>query len=108
MVLCIQSIVKRWRQSSEDDFWDEFSDGSGERLSYTTIVDRIAIHQKEDDKRIADQAKEHYGDRFESVFRYKKSGVVHVKKKDHDIAEQYRRELAKQIGAESDMDLDSD
>jgi len=105
--------VKRWRQNSEEDFWREFSDASGQRLSFTVIVDHLTQARKEEDKKMADQARAHYGEEFKNIFCYKKSGVHFVKTKDHDIAKQFWRELAKQPGdiadnAGSDMDLDSE
>ncbi|KAF8802225.1 hypothetical protein BYT27DRAFT_7261332 [Phlegmacium glaucopus] len=113
-----KSIVKQWRQSSEEEFWKEFSDASGHKFSYTSIVDRLSQLQKEEDRKWADCARAHYGEEFKNVFFYKKSGVLFVKTKDCEIAKQFRQELAKQKQnlpptaiadfAESDMDLDSD
>jgi hypothetical protein len=105
--------VKRWRQSSEQDFWREFSD-AGQKLSYTSIVDRLTQIRKEQDRKIADRARAHYGEEFKNIFCYKKSGALFVKTKDHDITKQFRQELAKQglpLGkvtndANFDMDLD--
>jgi hypothetical protein len=110
-----ESIVKRWRQSSEREFWREFSDTSGQKFSYTTIVDRLTQIRKEQDKKMADRARAHYGEEFNSIFCYKKSSVLFVKTKDRDIAKQFQQELAKQgllpgvaNDAGSDMDLDSE
>ncbi|KAF8814126.1 hypothetical protein BYT27DRAFT_7082881 [Phlegmacium glaucopus] len=113
-----KSIVKRWRQSSEQEFWKEFSDASGHKFSYTSIVDRLSQLQKEEDRKWADRARAHYGEEFKNVFFYKKSGVLFMKTKDHEIAKQLQQELAKQKQnllstaiadfADSDMDLDSD
>ena len=108
--------MKRWRQSSEQDFWREFSDASGQKLSYTTIVDRLTQIRKEQDKKMADRARVYYGEKFKNIFVYKKSGALFVKTKDHDIAKQFRQELAKQglppgevtNEAGSGMDLDSE
>jgi hypothetical protein len=107
--------VKRWRQSSEQEFWREFSDASGQKLSYTTIVDRLTQIRKERDRKMADRAKAHYGENFKNVFVYKKSGACFVKTKDRDIAKQFQQELAKQglpgevnNDAGFDMDLDSE
>ncbi|KAF8813274.1 hypothetical protein BYT27DRAFT_7251107 [Phlegmacium glaucopus] len=89
-----KSIMKRWRQSSEQEFWKEFSDASGHKFSYTSIVDCLSQLQKEEDRKWADRTK------------------------DREIAKQFRQELAKQKQnlpptaitdfADSDMDLDSD
>ena len=87
----IKVIVKRWRQSSEDDFWREFSTASGKRLMYTAIVDRLAQARKENDSEMASRARQEYGDEFSKVFCYKKNGAFFVKVKACEIAKQYRR-----------------
>jgi hypothetical protein len=83
-------IIQRWRQGSEADFWRDFSDTSGQRLTYTAIIDRLAQERKESDNEMANRAKQEYGDRFSEVFWYKKNGVRCVKVKACDIAKQYR------------------
>ncbi|KDR69977.1 hypothetical protein GALMADRAFT_271748 [Galerina marginata CBS 339.88] len=109
-----KSVVKRWRQSSENEFWDEFSDDSGQRLSYTAIVQRLAEQRKVRDKKLADCAREEYGERFELEFTFRKSGKPRVMETDQKIAEKYLLELAKKnrlpVGCDDveDMDLDSD
>ena len=63
---------------------------------------------------MADQARAHYGEEFKNIFFYKKSGALHVKTKDRDIAKQFQQELATQgllLGEVTDdvyMDLDSE
>jgi len=96
-------IIKRWRQSSEEEFWEEFSTASGQRLMYTAIVDRLAQARKENDNEMASRAKREYGDEFSKVFCYKKNGACFVKVKACDIAKQYRR--LKNIA--DDMDIDN-
>ncbi|KAF8815090.1 hypothetical protein BYT27DRAFT_7249457 [Phlegmacium glaucopus] len=84
-------IVKRWCQGSEDAFWREFSDTSGQRLTYTAIIDRLAQAQKKSDNEMAKHAKQEYGDEFSKVFCYKKNRACFVKTKACDIAKQYQR-----------------
>ena len=106
--------MKQWRQSSEQDFWREFSDASGQKFSYTSIVDCLTQIRKEQDRNMADRARVHYGEEFKNIFFYKKGGVLFVKTKDRNIAKQFWQELAKQglppgdnvAGFDSDMDLD--
>ena len=45
--------MKQWCQSSEQDFWREFSDASGQKFSYTSIVDRLTQIWKEQDRKMA-------------------------------------------------------
>jgi hypothetical protein len=103
MYIIIKVIIKRWRQSSEEEFWEEFSTASGQRLMYTAIVDRLAQARKENDNEMASRAKREYGDEFSKVFCYKKNGACFVKVKACDIAKQYRR--LKNIA--DDMDIDN-
>lgn len=87
---------------------------SGQRFSYTTIVDHLTQCRKEKDKKLADCARNYYGEEFKNLFSYKKRGVVFVKTKDADIAKQFQQELLKKsLPIEhivdynnSDMDLD--
>jgi len=103
--------VRRWRQSTENEFWKEFSDASGQRLSYTAIVRSLAEKRKVRDKKLADRAKEEYGKSFEDTFKFTKSGKSFVMETDQKIANKYLQELAKQnmtVGGFEDMEFDSD
>ncbi|KAH9479417.1 hypothetical protein JR316_0008007 [Psilocybe cubensis] len=113
-----KAIVYRWRQTTEDQFWQEFSDSTGERLSYRAIVDKLTMVKKEMDAKIAGLARQEFGDRFNSVFTYKKCGKQYVMRSDHSIASRYIEEITAQgrsldfaISVDndcSDMDLDDD
>ncbi|KAF8801124.1 hypothetical protein BYT27DRAFT_7115818 [Phlegmacium glaucopus] len=83
-------LVKRWRKSSEEEFWKEFSDEGGHRLTYTAIITRLAKLRADEDARLAEKAKAEYGEAFASHFSYRKGGVMYVKTKAADIAKQYR------------------
>lgn len=75
--------MKLWRRGSEQDFWDEFSDSSGARLTYTAIVNRITCMKKEEDHKLAEEARARYGNNFEAVFSYRKGvGLVHHEKRE--------------------------
>ena len=77
------------------------------------IVDHLTQIRRE---QVANRARAHYGEEFKNIFCYKKSGSLFVETKDHDIAKQFRQELAKQglppgdvtNDAGIDMDLDSE
>jgi hypothetical protein len=91
MILKIQYIVERWREGSEADFWQEFSDSTGTRVNYTAIVNRLKELRVEENGQLAEQAKKEYGDRFASMFVYRKHGQVHVMSKSADIARMYQK-----------------
>jgi len=91
MILWIQYIVQRWREGSEANFWKEFSDSTGTRMNYTTIINRLKVLRVGGNDQLAEQAKEEYGDRFTSMFVYKKNGQVHVMCKSADIARMYQK-----------------
>ena len=71
--------MKQWCQSSKQDFWREFSDASGQRFSYTSIVNCLTQIWKEQDKKMADRTRVQYGEESKNIFFYKKGGVPFVK-----------------------------
>jgi len=83
-------IIVRWRQGSEADFWKDFTDNDGNRMTYTAIVKKLTANRLRSDAEMAKQAKEEFGSRFDEIFVYRKNGVNHVKTKAADIAKQYR------------------
>ena len=86
----LKAIIKRWRQSSEEDFWHEFADSDGKQMTYTAITKKLAdLHIIEDEK-LAAKAKAEYGCKFD-VFSYKKGGKTYTKTKASGIAHQCRR-----------------
>ena len=82
-------IIQHWHQGSEADYWKDFSDTSGQRLTYTAIIDHLAQELKESNNKMANPTKQGYGDRFSEVFWYNKNGVHCVKVKACDIVKQY-------------------
>jgi len=83
-------IVTRWRLGSEADFWREFSDDSGNRMTYTGVVKKLKADRVKLDENTASFAKEEYGSQFNEIFVYRKNGALHVKTKPSEIAKQYR------------------
>ena len=55
-----QTVVDRYRQSTIEDFWAEFSEG-GKRLCFTAIVSRLREQRKARDEEVAAQAAREYG-----------------------------------------------
>ena len=86
----IQMVVTRWRLGTEADFWKEFSDDSGNRMSYTGVVKTLKANRVKLDEEIAACAKKEYGSQFREIFVYRKNGALHVKTKPSEIAKQYR------------------
>ncbi|KAF8807124.1 hypothetical protein BYT27DRAFT_7099857, partial [Phlegmacium glaucopus] len=82
---------KRWRQTSEEDFWKEFSDNKGVHMTYTAITSRLAALHAVEDCALTERAKEEYRDSFGKVFAYLLNGGVRVKSKPCDIAKQYHK-----------------
>lgn len=52
--------MERYRKSSAEDFWAEFSD-NGKRISYTAIVSRLREQRKAQDEQVAAQAVSEHG-----------------------------------------------
>ena len=86
----IQMIVARWRLGSEADFWKEFSDDSGNQMTYTGVVKTLKANRVKLDEEVAAFAKKEYGSQFREIFVYRKNGALHVKTKPSEIAKQYR------------------
>jgi len=83
-------IVTRWRLGTEADFWKEFSDHSGNQMTYTGIVKTLKANRVKLDEDLATLVKKEYGSQFDKIFVYRKNGALHVKTKPSEIAKQYR------------------
>ncbi len=86
-----KAIVKRWRQSSEEDFWHEFANSNGKRMTYTAITKKLADLRIIEDEKLAAKVKVEYGCKFADVFSYKKGGKTYTKTKASGVAHQYQR-----------------
>ena len=71
------------------NFWKEFSDDNGNRMSYTGVIKTLKANRVKLDEDIAAFAKEEYGSQFKEIFVYRKNGTLHVKTKPSEIAKQY-------------------
>ncbi|KAG1763423.1 hypothetical protein EV702DRAFT_924025, partial [Suillus placidus] len=83
-------IVLRYRLSSPETFWKEFS-VTGKQMCYTAVVAKL-----HDQRRISNQATvacahEEYGHRFPACFAYHKGNEVHVMSDPSAIARRYQQ-----------------
>jgi len=97
--------VRRWRQGTPDQFWEEFSEG-GEILGYKSILARLAAQRRARNEMWAQKARDEFGSSFDTTFSYVKNGQRHVKTKEGDIAKQYC--LLKNICDDGDDDNEAE
>ncbi|KAF9054403.1 hypothetical protein BJ165DRAFT_1522942 [Panaeolus papilionaceus] len=95
-------IVARWRRLSQDDFWRDFTLSDGRRMAFSAMTGHLTEIRAREDAELAHQAQIEYGDRFDSVFSYRKGVRRIVKTRKVEIARQYRKLKT----MESDWDLD--
>jgi hypothetical protein len=82
-------VVERYREQTPEDFWREFSQPNGSRMTFTTITQllrkqRVARHQE-----IAEQARREYGPCFAENFTYRRGGQTFVMSDPTAIARHY-------------------
>ena len=90
--------MERYQKGPTTEFWNEFSDDDGKRMSFTEIS--IALRNQRDTHavQLAKEARQRYSkERFAVLFSYKKSGQTRVKTKDAEIAKTYEKLLAEGI-----------
>jgi hypothetical protein len=81
----LQTVVGRYRQSTVEDFWAEFSE-DGKKLCFTAIVSRLREQRKAHDEEITAQAAREYG-----PITYRQGGQHAVAmSKPYAIAKAYR------------------
>ncbi|KAJ3870323.1 hypothetical protein EV359DRAFT_76020 [Lentinula novae-zelandiae] len=61
-------VAERYRSSSPDEFWGEFSSSNGQRFHWNAIATRLRDLRSEQDQRLVDRAKAEYGEHFSQVF----------------------------------------
>ncbi|KAH9842322.1 uncharacterized protein C8Q71DRAFT_852893 [Rhodofomes roseus] len=91
---------ERDRFSSEDAFWDKYSNEERERLSYQQILDRLQKDRTWTDAADYDAAMRYFGGDLgrsdtQGVFRYKKSGKWRICDKKLTVAKKWRALLEK-------------
>ncbi|KAJ3846397.1 hypothetical protein EV368DRAFT_69959 [Lentinula lateritia] len=85
-------VAERYRSSSSEQFWQEFSSSTGDRFYWKAITNRLRDLRSEHDQQLVNQAKAEYGDNFSKVFVNNRGNVLTDKP---TIARHYRIELAK-------------
>ncbi|KAF9022871.1 hypothetical protein BDZ89DRAFT_1137063 [Hymenopellis radicata] len=71
------------------EFWNHFSTKDGKRRSIAQILQQLKEERTSRNTNLAQQARAHYGDRFNELFRYRKGGRTEVMQKDDCIARHY-------------------
>ncbi|GAW08630.1 protein [Lentinula edodes] len=69
-------VAERYRASSPDDFWKEFSSSNGERLHWKAITDQLRKIRGVQEEHLVNKAKLEYGARFSEVFVTNKGKVL--------------------------------
>ena len=83
-----QDIVLRYRQGNPDQFWAEFSI-DGERMKFTSIVQKLRDMRKSAHRDIEQRARETYGPEFDAHFTYRRGSKEYVMTKPSAIAKRY-------------------
>lgn len=83
-------MVERWRQSSPEDFWAEFSSDNGKYMTFTAISQHLRQSRLADDAKLAEAVKDRYGELFPDHFSYRRGGEVRVMVDATAIANRYR------------------
>ena len=78
-----------WQKLTKQGFWEKFS-SNGKPMTYKAICEKIQKERMARDHTDAICAKEEYGDRFDSVFVYRKGHNLLVMNQEAAIARRYR------------------
>ncbi|KAJ7656370.1 hypothetical protein DFH06DRAFT_1199385 [Mycena polygramma] len=86
-------LVERYRQGTPEEFWSVFRGKDGGKMSYTAVCATLRKERKTADQALANQAKQEYGDNFQSTFSYRcsKTNSQVVMSKASSIAKEYKR-----------------
>ncbi|KAH9007915.1 hypothetical protein EDB85DRAFT_1884154, partial [Lactarius pseudohatsudake] len=82
-------IATSWNELMEHGFWRKFT-ADGQPMSYTAICEALKEERMAADRRVAEQAKDKYGDGFDAAFEYRRGGDHIVRNKSSAIARRYR------------------
>ncbi|KAH9026656.1 hypothetical protein EDB84DRAFT_1563675 [Lactarius hengduanensis] len=82
-------IAMSWQELTEAGFWQKFTAG-GQSMSYTAICEALKEERMAADRRVAEQARDQYGDGFGTVFEYRRGSEHVVRNKSSAIARHYR------------------
>ena len=72
MISCSRSL-QEYRALGSDAFWSKYSH-NGDPLPISKILDKLKISRMQEDVRIAEMAKRHYGGEFTQHFSYRVAG----------------------------------
>ncbi|KAJ7236080.1 hypothetical protein B0H12DRAFT_1191114 [Mycena haematopus] len=86
-------VVERYRQGTPEEFWTTFTGPNGRKMSYTAICARLRDDRKDADTKLADKARQEFGEEFEAKFRYRcsKTNTMKVMTSTNKIAKHYRQ-----------------
>ncbi|KAG2739599.1 hypothetical protein P692DRAFT_201729417 [Suillus brevipes Sb2] len=85
-----RDVVTRYRQSTVEDFWKEFSvDGSN--MTFTAIVAELRRQRKNDKQDLVARAHQEYGDTFDSNFSYRKGNDTLIMTDPSAICRRYKQ-----------------
>ncbi|KAJ7656372.1 hypothetical protein DFH06DRAFT_1199372 [Mycena polygramma] len=82
-----------WKVRTPEEFWSVFRGKDGGKMSYTAVCATLRKERKTADQALANQAKQEYGDNFQSTFSYRcsKTNSQVVMSKASSIAKEYKR-----------------
>ncbi|KAJ4499946.1 hypothetical protein C8R41DRAFT_812696 [Lentinula lateritia] len=87
-------VAERYRASSPDEFWKEFSFNDGRRFHWKAISDQLRDLRSKHEQQLVDQAKAEYGVDFARVFVNNRGKVLTDKSA---ISRHYLDKLAKRL-----------
>jgi hypothetical protein len=89
-LISLQVVIERWRRTTPEDFWKEFSHDDGTRMTFTGIIACLRQQRLAQDRAIAEQAHREYGDTFQDHFTYRRGSQVLIMSDPVSIAKRYR------------------
>jgi hypothetical protein len=90
LLTVLQVMVERWRASTPDQFWSEFSYDDGRHMPFTAITAALRQQRQATDEAVAARARAEYGESFPAHFTYRRGNEVFVMTKPSAIAKHYR------------------
>lgn len=86
----LQIVIERWRETTPEEFWAQFSNENGMHNSWTRIVKQITAERIEEDEKTVKRARLEYGDSFDTTFTSRKGSRHFVLVDRAAIARRYR------------------
>lgn len=82
-------VVERWREGTPTQFWAEFS-VDGKYMSFAAITKHLRQMRIAKDQKLAEKARQEYGDSFAATFSYRRGGNIFIMTDPSTIAKLYR------------------